>query len=205
VAPALAMHNLTDRALPQAMLGSHLDLGRHASRVPLTDRPHDSASQFGTGVRFSALRGAMPVVRVTLADAPLRSSVSHVSSLITQEQVGWVNARGVIATGAVVQDVNIGQRPIRQQPRITVGQPLAARVVEDAIAILIQSASPQPTGVSLLYITPEACGRITRPATVHAARQRLGCEAVPTQSATDRADCLFAGSIAVHDAPPQTV
>jgi hypothetical protein len=74
--------------------------------------------------------------------------------MVANEKMGWVTARRIVSTRAVVADGESGSnRAIRHNPRCMVREKIeAVGRVEHSIAVLVLASSPQPTAVRIFRL-----------------------------------------------------
>lgn len=129
--------------------------------LPPTYAAHTSpVSRTDVGV---LCRVGMTLRAVGTSKSQLGTHVQKVLVVSAKEQVGGVHATRVVPSGAIVADLySTGDRPINQLPSDTMGQESRTGIsalTQLSVAVGIDTASPKPTGVSLVDLGPKAVSK----------------------------------------------
>lgn len=156
--PSSMVHDAVDLRDANPRLVGKLLLGNVAGGVAVSNRLDIRSGELGVSVAL------------TTQHLSLQSGVFHVFGVSAKNQMGWVDTRGIVAAGAIVQKVKpIWDWSVCQLPGESVGKNhLAAGAtatasakawccaVNLAVSVTVTGACPEPAAISLVDLFPEA-------------------------------------------------
>lgn len=136
VRPNLSINNLTDQALANAIPLGKYPLLSSFSGVFSADRKDSFVSQFCALVSFSSLVPCHALM------APFCNAILLVYKIIANEEMAWINTRGVVA---LVQNILARWYATKMQfPRRAMRQSLDAMIAKAAVTLLLPIRGPLP-------------------------------------------------------------